>query len=186
MKKGSFLGKRQIVLAVLILVLGVAVYLNWRYASDSNLDLTAALSSEKNMGDAQYVGAESEPSETGISGTGGYNFEQARTDRQQSRKDSLAMLTDLMNNTKSDEETKSKAGEDAAQLARNVEIENSVETLIKAKGFPDCIAIISGDAVNVIVQKEGELEQSEMLRIQDIVTGQTDCELDNIKIDCVK
>ncbi len=183
MKKNMFLGKRQIVLAVLILVLGVAVYLNWRYASDSNLDLTAALSSEKSMGDEQYVNGEVEAE--GVA-AGVYDFAQARADRQQSRKDSLSMLTDLMNNTKSDEATKTKAGEDAAQLAKNVEIENSVETLVKAKGFPDCIAIINGEAVNVIVQKDGELEQAEVLRVQDIVTGQTGFSLDNIKIDCVK
>ena len=49
-------GKRQIVLAALVLCLSIAVYLNWQY-SDVNHDLLLTNKTEevKNYGDAQYV-----------------------------------------------------------------------------------------------------------------------------------
>ena len=57
MKKSVIIGKRQIVLAVLVVALGAAVYLNWRFAgADGGLDITAAVSSSQaNLGDATYV-----------------------------------------------------------------------------------------------------------------------------------
>ena len=44
MKKSVIIGKRQIVLAVLVVALGAAVYLNWRFAgADGGLDITCLL-----------------------------------------------------------------------------------------------------------------------------------------------
>ena len=55
-------GKKQVILATLIVALGVAVYLNYYFSSqqppvtDANGKPTSSTSSTHNMGDAQYVG----------------------------------------------------------------------------------------------------------------------------------
>ena len=57
MKKiNMIVGKKQIVLAALVVILGVAVYLNWEFAkNDGQFDITAGTTSDKNYGDAALV-----------------------------------------------------------------------------------------------------------------------------------
>ena len=58
-KMNMIVGKKQIVLAALVLCLSLAVYLNWVYSgSDIGLPVTSALEDKgetKNYGDSQYV-----------------------------------------------------------------------------------------------------------------------------------
>ena len=184
MKKRMIIGKRQIVLAVLVLALGAAVYLNWRFAeSGGGLDLTGALSSRTtsgSLGDAKYVNqASSSASKT--------SFSAARQDREKARNDAAALLNDTIKDAKADSAAKAAAVEKVTQLAKNIEIENSIETLVKAKGFADCVAVISDEKVNIVVASgEDGLLDSQVLQIQDIVRGQKNVSLENIHIVPVK
>ena len=65
--------------------------------------------------------------------------------------------------------------------AGDIEIETIVEEMIKAKGFEECVAIISGDNINVIVKSEGLLT-SEVAQITDIVRNETGFGAENIRI----
>ena len=58
MKKGAIIGKRQVLLAVLVVALSAAVYLNWQFSqNDGQYDITGALTSSTSyLGDVQYVG----------------------------------------------------------------------------------------------------------------------------------
>ena len=71
-KMNMVVGKRQIVLAALVMGLGCAVYLNWEYTKmDTNID-TAVAETGKNYGDAQFVSSEEEDAyfaEAKLSGT---------------------------------------------------------------------------------------------------------------------
>ena len=178
MKKSMIIGKRQVVLAVLIVALAAAVYLNWRFAAaQGGLDLTGETTSSKQLGDAQYVNqnaSNSVPAEDTY-------FAQAKTDRDKSQSDALKILQDVVNDAKSSAEAKAKASADISQMAKNIEWQSAVENLIKAKDFENGIVIITGDQVNVIV-KTSALLDTDILQIQDIVTGQTKLPLDNIKI----
>ena len=66
-------------------------------------------------------------------------------------------------------------------IASFMESEANIETLIKAKGFADCVAVINEDNVNIVVASDA-LSQSEMLQIQDIVISQYEITLDKIKV----
>ena len=49
-------GKRQLVLAALVVALGAAVYLNWQFSDNRDLLATNTItSSQKELGEAQYV-----------------------------------------------------------------------------------------------------------------------------------
>ena len=182
MKKSIIFGKRQIVLAMLILALGAAVFLNWKFSGiDGNLDLTGALNSAKYIGDAKYVN--NQITTTAKDSTD--FFVKTRTDRAKARADSLAMLKEVVDDVKADAKAKASVIVEATKLAKNVETENSIETLIKGKGFSDCVAIISSENINVIVKTKGLLA-SESLQIQDIVTSTSKISLKNIKIIEVK
>ena len=200
MKKGSIIGKRQIVLAVLVAALGVAVWLNMKFAStDGGFDITGALNSSKYLGDAQYVanpsvdasGGESSGAGEGgestlpTNGSQGEYFANARKDREDARKQALELLQDTLADVKSDSAAKEKAVEKAAEIAARMDKEASIENLLKAKGFADAVVMIGDSDVNVVVKAES-LVTSQTMQIQDAVQSQTKVELNNIKIVSVK
>ena len=55
-----------------------------------------------------------------------------------------------------------------SQIAEDIENEAAIESLVKGKGFSDCVAVISGDAANVIVRSSALLP-NEVAQIQEIV-----------------
>ena len=112
-------GKKQVLLAVLVVALGVAVYLNYYFSAQNPpvADANASTSSSKNLGDAQYVnnGSTTTPPTGGESGaaatTGDPNdyFVQARLNRENARQEALDIIRDLMNDVKASEQTQQDA-----------------------------------------------------------------------------
>lgn len=66
-------------------------------------------------------------------------------------------------------------------IAGNIEIESNVETMVKAKGFEDCLAVVNGDNVNVVVKTSGLLT-NEVAQIREIAMSETGFSPENIKI----
>lgn len=190
MKTSRFFGKRQVVLAVLIMVLSSVVFLNWKYTTEnSTAVLTSALNSTKNLGDAKFVNAtvtsQLSTTKTTTKANNSDFFVKSREDRQKARAEALAQLKDMATNVKADEKTKQTVAATISQLAKNTESENSIEILVKSKKFRDCVAIINDDKINVIVGTQ-KLTPAQTLQIQDIVFSQTKILPENIKIIEVK
>lgn len=181
MKSKKIFGKKQLVMAALLLVLGGAVWLNMEYASGAGgFVTTGQTSSIKNLGDTKYVMNESVVPSTEASAEVTY-FSSARAERKKTREEALALLEEAAANTDADEKTKAEVAKGLAQIADRMEKETSIETLIKAKGFEEAVAIIGDKDVNIIVQSD-ELLQSQILQIQDAVRSEIEISLENIKI----
>lgn len=184
-------GKKQVLLAVLVVALGVAVYLNYYFSAQNPpvADANASTSSSKNLGDAQYVnnGSTTTPPTGGESGatatTGDPNdyFVQARLNRENARQEALDIIRDLMNDVKASEQTQQDALAKAAAIAAAVEQESKIESLVKAKGFSDCVAYIEEDACNIVV-RSADLKAAQALQITEIVTAQSNIVAQNVKI----
>ena len=56
-----------------------------------------------------------------------------------------------------------------------------IESLIKAKGFEECVAVINGDKANIIVKSEG-LRPNQLSQILEIVYLQADILPANVTI----
>ena len=184
-KKKRIYGKRMAVFAVLLATLSAAVYLNWQYTAKSGgLDLTAALdSTEKYLGDAKYVNA-AEGTESTVQND---FFAKSRADREQAREESIATLKEIAQSAKSDEASKQSANEQIEALTQNAKKEADIETLIKAKGFADCVAVFTDTGINLIVKcEESGLAANETVQIQDVVLQNSEISVENIKIIEVK
>lgn len=183
-RKKRVFPKRIAVLAVLIATLSAAVYLNWQYsASNGELDLTSALSTtEKYLGDAQYVNGEVSVTTTAASDF----FSQSREERQQTRDKSLKELKEITDSAKSDEKSKQEAVAKISKITENDQLQSNIETLVKSKGFTDCVAVATEEGINVIVKAPNGLKSEQMLQIQDIVLQNSKISLENIKIIEVK
>ncbi len=187
-------GKRQLVLAALVLALGAAVYLNWQFSDNKELLATNAVSEVKELGEAQYVNnlsvdevaemanAESNNEEQ-ADGEGNPTkyFEQAKANRQKARDEATDMIKEILNDIKSSEEAKAEAVKQAADVAKSIQQESNIENLIKAKGFRDCVVFLQNGECSVVVSADG-LNESSAITIKDIVLGQSGVSFDKIKI----
>lgn len=178
------LGKRHIILAALVLVLGIAVYLNWTFGGkDGGLTITDQLEAGKNYGDAQYVDANTGEAngDLEVNAAGSSFFSEARLTRQQSRDSAIDTLTQMFQDSSLSDEQKSQLAVKAAGVAEAIETEGKIENMIKAKGFSDCMVYIDGDRVDVIVKTNGLLKE-EVAQIKDILIAETGAVEENISI----
>lgn len=183
--------KRHWALAGLVLALGTAVYLNWQFSpSTEYIDNTAkpVASEEEYWADAALAGTV--PSDTPVSAadtvqadTESSDIEQLRAERTTSREDSMSTLKDIIDNASLSDSEKAAAVETLSQITKRMEAEASIETLIKAKGFKDCVVVISDSQINVILPaSEKGIDAATTAIIQDIVMGQTEFSPSAIKI----
>ena len=88
-----------------------------------------------------------------------------------------------MENEQSSEEAKAAAVSAMGVLAENAEKEARVESLIVAKGYRQCVAYISDDGANIIVEKTAEgLQNTDLARIKEIVIEETALTPEQIKV----
>jgi len=177
MKKPSMIiGKKQIALAGLTLLLGTAVYVNYAVSSgDSGLKTTDKVETRTvNYGDTQLVSTEPTPSED--------YFAKARLERMTSRDKAVETLKLIMNGGDTTQDEKTAAAKDAASMSGLIQSENKVENLIKAAGFSDCVVYLDGDNANIVVKSEKGLIASEAAQIKDILLSEVKVPNENIKI----
>ena len=79
------------------------------------------------------------------------------------------------------EEAKAEARAMLAKIASDIQNEANIETLVKAKGFEECIAVISEDSVSIIVKAE-QLQAAQAAQIFSIAYETTGINPENISI----
>ena len=173
------LKKKQLLIATLVIMLGVAGYLNYRY--DGSEDAVDVLSVEdekstESVGDAQMVNAN--VGETVSESEEDY-FATYRFEREKSRAKTKEDLEKILSNSTVSEDAKKSAEEKLASLSTASQTETTAETVLKSKGFEDVIVFINNDSVNVTVKTDG-LSSSDTAKIIDVVYELT--KNNNIKI----
>ena len=183
MKKGKVFTKSQIALALLVVALGAAVWLNTKYSSVSDVQDTVS----KYLGGVQYVGNESQSSavQTGAAAESGDYFTTAKAEREKAIKAAQEQIEETLKNENASDDDKKAAVELSASLAKRIEAQTNIENLLKAKGFEKALAVISDETVTVVVKSDGLLA-SETLQIQDIATEHSGIPLSGVKIITVK
>ena len=188
--------KRGAVYGVIALMLCAAVYLNWSYigkgdsskvSGRSDGQTTNVLAQTETGQDTKTDGKEN----TGKSDTAKNNsgisdsdyFTDSRLSRQKARDEAINILKKTTENDKASESDKEEANKQISALADNTVKEARIESLVKAKGYTDCVAFINDSDVNVIVSKaDGKLEAADVSKIKDIVLQETSVTIESIKI----
>ncbi len=185
------LWKRNAVVAAIVLFVCVAVYLNWSYqqeSTDVGKTLGQAALVDHITNDPLLSGTSAAPTadESDAGRTKGAStgyFASARLNRQQARDSALAMLQDTLSSDAAEESAKLDAGAAIETLASSTVSEAQIENLVIAKGYADCVAFISDGGVSVVVSAtENGLQDADVARITEIVTGETGVSASQIKI----
>ncbi len=176
-KTNLIIGKKQIILACLTLILGIAIYVNY-VLSDIPTELKPTNIIEGaggNYNDVAYVNGEGSDD----------SFAQARIDKMTKRDEAVETLQSIYNGGDLTENEKSVIAEKATAMSKLVEQENTVESLIKAVGFEDCVVYLDGTNASILVKSEGLLP-SQAAQIYEILLSQVTIERENIRILDVK
>ncbi|MEG0230127.1 MAG: SpoIIIAH-like family protein [Oscillospiraceae bacterium] len=173
------MGKRQIVLASLILILGVAIYLNWQFSGASdNLTQTVngETSSTRHYGEAQLANADANENtqETSL-------LAKTKLTRKKSRDESLTQIKAVTQNAQSPTEEINKAVAKAQQLVDLTESEMQTENIIASKGFEDCVVFCENGKAQIIV-KSNDLTEDQIIQIRDVVIEKLQISPSNISI----
>lgn len=194
---------RQATAAVMALALGAAIYLNWSFAREAPQNLTVASEGNtavetaaaaeaatvidpleevaetagtsdavqeeqavnKNYGEAQMVSVSQD--------SGTEFFEEARLSRSKARDEALEALNKALKDTSVNDEEKKALTDKLSTQVNNITLETKLETLIKSKGFADCVVNLDGEKANVTVMTENDaLTSEEVTRIRDALMSQ--------------
>ena len=205
---------RRATAVTLAAALAVACYLNWQYArtdmdtlavetaaaatssassaaSDSSssssgqvtdallTEAEAASAANKNYGEAQLVSVAND--------TGSQFFDEARLKREKAHDEALDTIQKTLKNSSLSDAEKA---EYTAQMTANLEdinAENEIETLIKAKGFADCLCFLQSGRADLTVMTSGEeLTAAQVAQIRDIVMSKSNVTAQNITVVEVK
>ena len=120
------------------------------------------------------------PTGTDTSSTDSY-FSTVQLSRQRNRDEALEVLQSVVDNDSATETAKNEALAEINNLARVMEAEANIETLIVAKGFEECVSVISDGAVSVIVKAES-LKAAEAAQILTIVYETTGISPERVSI----
>ncbi len=165
------MGKKTLISIGSVLVLGCVVALSFILSSNDG-----GGTAKKPAVDLTKDGAK-----TGVTDSTTDYFAAVSLQRKQARDEAVEVLKTVSENENAIEEARQTAAEDMNKIARTIEQEANIESLMQSKGFEACVAVISDDTCSVIVQSNGLL-QSEVAQISEIVYEQSGITPDNLKI----
>lgn len=147
--------KKIIVLSSMILLLAVTATLNFVFAGSNNYP---------------------ESTETAY-------FSEYRTERSTQRNEQILQLDKIIAESEEGSEIRETAITQKLQLTGITEQELKLETLIKAYGYEEVVVTMGLDSPNVnVVVKNSEFDQSDAVKIYNILVSETDIDCENVNI----
>lgn len=171
----KYVNARTGVLAASLLIIAVAGYLNVRFSTvpeevETKNGISLDALSPENTDEINTLESEAQD-----------YFALSVINRERVRDEALEMLQDLTNSDAVDAVAKADAYNEMTRIANEITGEANIESLVKAKGFNNCVAVVSGDEVNVVVESDG-LTINQVAQIKEIVYLECGVHPDNVKI----
>ena len=181
------IGKRNLMIAGAVVLIGVAVALNWVFFTGNDQD--DGFSYDASAGMSGNYGAEMITTAVGndttvedvVESPDSY-FSSVEISRQRARDEALEVLNAVVENQEADEAVRSEAMKEIQAIAKEMAQESNIESLLMSKGFEKCVAVISGNNANIVVKNEGRLQTSQLAQINAVVYEQAGIEPVNITI----
>ena len=196
---------RRVTALTLAAALVVAVYLNWQYANadlplageETTLQVSAEVDTPPAVQDELMTEAEAtsgvgkyygEAQLVSVANSSGAEFfEEARLKRDKAHDEALDTIRKTLKSSSLSPEEKK---EYTAQIAANLEdlhAENEIETLIRAKGFADCLCFLQSGRADLTVMTAGDgLTGAQVAQIRDVVLNKSSVTAQNITVTEVK
>ena len=162
------IGKRNVAIACSVLLIGAAVLLNWILFAGAN-------NTDGYDGYDQPTGNISDTpnhDNTNVDNADNTYFSATQVSRQRARDEALEVLQSVVDNPEASEAVRAEALAGISAIAEEIQKEANIESLITAKGFEQCVAVLNGDTASIIVSAD-ELLPAQLAQINTIVYEQT-------------
>lgn len=198
---------RKATAITLAAALVVAVYLNWQYArtgvtlEEDAVNVAATVETEeavsapimdglmteaeavssanKNYGEAQLVSV--------VNNSGSKFFEEARLKRTKAHDEAMDAVQKALKSASLSAEEKKSYTQQLTGSLEDLNAENEIETLVRAKGFADCLCFLQSGRADLTVMTSGNaLTAAQVAQIRDIVLSKSNVTAQNITIVEVK
>lgn len=198
---------RKATAITLAAALVVAVYLNWQYArtgvtlEEDAVNVAATVETEeavsapimdglmteaeavssanKNYGAAQLVSV--------ANNSGSKFFEEARLKRTKAHDEAMDAVQKALKSASLSAEEKKSYTQQLTGSLEDLNAENEIETLVRAKGFADCLCFLQSGRADLTVMTSGDaLTAAQVAQIRDIVLSKSNVTAQNITIVEVK
>ena len=198
---------RKATAITLAAALVVAVYLNWQYArtgvtlEEDAVNVAATVETEeavsapimdglmteaeavssanKNYGEAQLVSV--------ANNSGSKCFEEARLKRTKAHDEAMDAVQKALKSASLSAEEKKSYTQQLTGSLEDLNAENEIETLVRAKGFADCLCFLQSGRADLTVMTSGDaLTAAQVAQIRDIVLSKSNVTAQNITIVEVK
>lgn len=170
------IGRRNLIIAGAVLLIGAAVAVNWAFfAKDKPKDgftYDAGAGMSTNYGTnltTTAVGDETTATPT----SGDAYFASVEVSRKRARDEAMEVLNAVIDSEKAAEDVKNDAMRELQVIAREMEQESNIESLLTGKGFEKCVAVVSGDSASIVVKNPGTLQPAQLAQINAVVYEQT-------------
>ena len=167
--------KKRAVAATVLVFVGAAVYLNWRYTEN-------VVDTSKVLGQSTLVSSQEETQEGAQDTPQSDYFATARLSRKQARDNAISMLQEAESVANAEQSVLNEASEALQVLASYTVAEAQIESLVTAKGYADCVAFMGDESISVVVSDADGLDTTDVARIKDIVISETNYTAGQIKI----
>ena len=198
---------RKATAITLAAALVVAVYLNWQYArtgvtlEEDAVNVAATVETEeavsapimdglmteaeavssanKKYGEAQLVSV--------ANNSGSKFFEEARLKRTKAHDEAMDAVQKALKSASLSAEEKESYTQQLTGSLEDLNAENEIETLVRAKGFADCLCFLQSGRADLTVMTSGDaLTAAQVAQIRDIVLSKSNVTAQNITIVEVK
>lgn len=175
-------GKRNLIIACAVVLIGAAVWVNWLFFSGDDGDgytysggtgMSGELDNSKNP-------TSGDNSSTSTS-TDSY-FSTVQVSRQRARDEALEVLNAVIDNANATEEVKAEAVAEIKQISEEMKQESDIESVIVSKGFEKCVAVINGETASIVVKCATQLTPAQLAQINSVVYEYSGIEPVNITI----
>lgn len=185
MKKPTMIiGKKQLVLSALTLVLGAAVYLNYALSGGTGLvpaELTNGAAEVGAAADADDLASYGTAEMVNAAPSQADYFAQARLDKQNSRDHAVQTLQSIIGGGDLSNDEMVTNAIDAVSLSQQMKSESVIESLILSQGFSDCVVYLDGETAKIVVESDG-LEPAQAAAIKEIVLTESEVPAEGIRI----
>ena len=183
------IGKKQIIIVGLTLILGVAIYINYLVGTNMTADSPVSADEEANSagvyGEEQFVSLNGETHSNAqqVSANSDVEayFAQARMDKQESRAEAIEVLQRIYAGGDSTETELAVIARDAAAISGYIESESKIENVLRAQGFEDALCYLSDNGASIIVRTDG-LDTAQAAQIKNALLSEVDIPAEKITI----
>ncbi len=169
----ELLKSKNLLVGACVMLIVVAAYLNIRFSAP----VDPQVEQPQKQPDNQTSGS---GDETNVLEEDNY-FAVAVINRERVRDEALDLLQTVAESEDSTVEAREEAYAEMSRIASEITYETNIENLIRSKGFSECVAVMNGDSVNIVVKTDG-LSVGEVSQIKEIVYLTAGTAPDNIKI----